>query len=73
MNDDMKIRREVDVTYYVADETGWIYGGPFYTRKEAQWCLKQWKKGAWSREDYLNPKPQESYGDPRITNDRSPL
>ena len=51
-NDDMKIRREVDVKYYVADESGWIYGGPFQTRQEAQECLKKWRQGNWSRKDY---------------------
>jgi hypothetical protein len=70
MNDDMKIRKEVDVKYYVADSTDYIYGGPFYTRKEAQECLKKWKKGNWSRKDY---GPEESHGDPRITSDRSEL
>jgi hypothetical protein len=60
MNDDMKIRKEIDVKYYVADSTGYIYGGPFYTRKEAQECLRRWKKGNWRI-------------DPRITSDRSEL
>jgi hypothetical protein len=38
----MKITKEIRVVYYV-EQDGWIYGGPFDTRAEAQACLKQYQ------------------------------
>lgn len=56
INDDMKITRVTNPVWYVNDSTGWIFGGPFDTRREAEECLRKWKAGAWSREDYAEPK-----------------
>lgn len=40
----MRVTKETIVRYYVQDESGWIYGGPFDTKKEAQTCLERYRE-----------------------------